>query len=131
MLSVFKFHIALAVLNQLDKGRLKLDRKFFIKNEELLPETWSPIRDEYPAGNINLTLDQLLRYTVSHSDNNGCDILMKLIGGASVIQKFINQQEIKDLTIKLNEAQMNSFESYFVNTSTALRSRLGLTSDKI
>lgn len=120
MLSVFKFHIALAVLNQVDKGKLKLDQKFFIKKEELLPETWSPIREEYPEGNMYLTLDQLLRYTVSHSDNNGCDILLKIVGGAPVVQKFINQQGIKDFTIRLNEQQMNTFESYFVNTSTPL-----------
>lgn len=120
MLSVFKFHIALAVLNQVDKGKLKLDQKFFIKKEELLPETWSPIREEHPEGNMYLTLDQLLRYTVSHSDNNGCDILLKIVGGAPVVQKFINQQGIKEFTIRLNEQQMNTFESYFVNTSTPL-----------
>lgn len=120
MLSVFKFHIALAVLSQVDQGKLKLNQKFFIKKEELLPETWSPIREEYPEGNMSLTLDQLLRYTVSHSDNNGCDILLKIVGGAPVVQKFINQQGIKDFTIRLNEQQMNTFESYFVNTSTPL-----------
>lgn len=120
MLSVFKFHIALAVLSQVDQGKLKLNQKFFIKKEELLPETWSPIREEYPEGNMSLTLDQLLKYTVSHSDNNGCDILLKIVGGAPVVQKFINQQGIKDFTIRLNEQQMNTFESYFVNTSTPL-----------
>lgn len=100
MLSVFKFHIALAVLNRVDEGILKLDQKFFIKKEDLLSETWSPIREEYPQGNMYLTLDQLLRYTVSHSDNNGCDILLNIIGGTETVQKFINQQGIKDFTIK-------------------------------
>lgn len=33
LMSVFKFHIALAVLNQVDKGKLKLDQKFFIKKK--------------------------------------------------------------------------------------------------
>src|SRR5688572_10411397 len=46
MMSVFKFHIALAVLNEVDKGNLKLNQKIFIKKEELLPDTWSPIREE-------------------------------------------------------------------------------------
>ncbi|UKB77294.1 class A beta-lactamase, subclass A2 [Chryseobacterium sp. MEBOG07] len=120
MMSVFKFHIALAVLHQVDKGKLKLDQKFFIKKEALLPETWSPMRDEYPQGNIYLTLDQLLRYTVSHSDNNGCDILLNIIGGTEVVQKFINQQGIKDFTIKLNEQEMSSFDKYYINTTTPL-----------
>ncbi|PWN61145.1 class A beta-lactamase, subclass A2 [Chryseobacterium viscerum] len=120
MMSVFKFHIALAVLHQVDKGKLKLDQKFFIKKEALLPETWSPMRDEYPQGNIYLTLDQLLRFTVSHSDNNGCDILLNIIGGTEVVQKFINQQGIKDFTIKLNEQEMSSFDKCYINTTTPL-----------
>ncbi|HCN47861.1 MAG TPA: class A beta-lactamase, subclass A2 [Chryseobacterium sp.] len=120
LMSVFKFHIALAVLNHVDKGKLKLDQKFFIKKEELLPDTWSPIRDEYPQGNMNLTLDQLLRYTVSHSDNNGCDILLNILGGTQTVQKFINQQGIKDFTIKVNEQQMSSFDKFYLNTTTPL-----------
>lgn len=120
LMSVFKFHIALAVLNSVDKGKLKLNQKFFIKKEELLPETWSPIREKYPEGNMYLTLDQLLRYTVSHSDNNGCDILLNIIGGTDSVQKFINQQGIKDFTIKVNERQMSSFDKFYLNTTTPL-----------
>lgn len=120
MLSVFKFHIGLTVLHQVDKGKLKLDQKFFIKKEDLMPETWSPIRDEYPEGNMYLTLDQLLRYTVSHSDNNGCDILLKIIGGTNTVQKFITKQGVKDFTIKLNEAEMNTFDKFYVNVTTPL-----------
>lgn len=95
MMSVFKFHIALAVLNEVDKGKLSLNQKIFIKKEDLKEDTWSPIREEFPNGNMDLTLDQLLRYTVSHSDNNGCDILLELIGGTETVQKFINKTGIK------------------------------------
>ena len=118
MMSVFKFHIALAVLHQVDQGKLKLNHQFFIKKEDLLPNTWSPIREEFPDGNINLTLNQLLRYTVSHSDNNGCDILLKIIGGTETVQKFINKQGIKDFVIKVNEADMN-WENQYWNVTTA------------
>lgn len=119
MMSVFKFHIALAVLDQVDKGKLKLYQKFLIKKEELHPDTWSPIRDEFPEGNIHLTLNQLLRYMVAHSDNNGCDILLRMIGGPESVQKFINKQGIKDITIKLDEEQMGkAWENLYVNVTT-------------
>lgn len=120
MMSVFKFHIALTVLHQVDKGNLKLEQQFFIKKEDLLPDTWSPMREEFSDGNIYLTLDQLLRYTVSHSDNNGCDILLKIIGGTETVQKFIHKQGIKDFTIKVNEQQMASWENLYLNTTTPL-----------
>ena len=120
MISVFKFHIALAVLNKVDEGKLSLTQEFFIKKKDLHENTWSPMREDYPDGNVNLTLDKLLRYTVSHSDNNGCDILIDLVGGTKVIQKFINQQGIKDFVIKVNENQMRSWKNLYINTTTPL-----------
>lgn len=120
MMSVFKFHIALAVLSEVDKGNLKLNQKIFIKKEELLPDTWSPIREEFPQGNTELALDQLLRYTVSHSDNNGCDILLRLIGGTETVQEFINSQGVKDFTIKVNEEEMSTWGNLCLNTTTPL-----------
>ncbi len=120
MMSVFKFHIALATLNLVDKGKISLAQKVFIKKEDLQPDTWSPINNEYPKGNMYLTIDQLLRYTVSHSDNNGCDILLKLIGGPETVQKFINRQGIKDFVIKVNEQDMRIWENLYINTTTPL-----------
>ena len=43
MMSVFKLHIALAVLNQVDKSKLQLSQSFFVKKEDLHPGTWSRI----------------------------------------------------------------------------------------
>jgi beta-lactamase class A len=120
LMSVFKFHIALATLNLVDKGKLSLTQKIFIKKEDLHEDTWSPIRDEFPNGNMYLTLDQLLRYTVSHSDNNGCDILLELIGGTEIVQKFINKQGIQDFVIKVNEQEMRTWENLYINTTTPL-----------
>jgi beta-lactamase class A len=120
LMSVFKFHIALATLSLVDSCKLSLKQKIFIKKDELHENTWSPIRDDYPNGNIYLTLDQLLRYTVSHSDNNGCDIILKLIGGTETVQKFIEKQGIKDFTIKVNEQEMKTWENLYLNNSTPL-----------
>lgn len=120
MMSVFKFHIALAVLNKVDEGKLSLTQEVFIKKKDLHENTWSPMREDFPDGNVNLTLDKLLRYTVSHSDNNGCDILIDLVGGTKVVQKFINQQGIKDFVIKVNENQMRTWKNLYVNTTTPL-----------
>ena len=119
MMSVFKFHIALAVLHEVDQNKLQLNQQFFIKKEDLLSNTWSPILKDYPKGNMYLTLDQLLRYTVSHSDNNGCDILLKIIGGTKTVQKFIHKQGIKDFVIKVNEQEMQTWENLYLNTTSA------------
>ena len=125
MLSVFKFHIALAVLNKVDQGKLKLDQPIFIKKADLLENTWSPIREKYPDGNIEMTLSELITYTVAKSDNNGCDLLLRLIGGTETVQKFINNKGIKNFTIKADEAQMHKgYEFMYWNTTTTNDSNL-------
>ncbi|MDY0988044.1 Extended-spectrum beta-lactamase PER-1 precursor [Flavobacterium sp. ACN2] len=120
MMSVFKFHIALAVLHKVDEGEFNLTQEIFVKKKDLKEDTWSPMKEDYPEGNVNLTLDKILRYTVSHSDNNGCDILIKLVGGTKYIQKFINEQGIKDFVIKVNEDQMKTWKNLYINTTTPL-----------
>ena len=128
MLSVFKFHIALAVLNKVDQGKLKLDQPIFIKKADLLENTWSPIREKYPDGNIEMPLSELIKYTVAKSDNNGCDLLLRLIGGTETVQKFINNKGIKNFTIKADEAQMHKgYEFMYWNTTSTNDSNLLLT----
>ncbi|WP_375139296.1 class A beta-lactamase, subclass A2 [Marnyiella aurantia] len=107
MQSVFKFHIALAVLDAADNGKLSLDQPIFIKKADLLENTWSPIRNKYPEGNISLPLQEIIRYTVAESDNNGCDILLRLIGGTEAVQNFMDTKEISDFSIKANEEEMH------------------------
>jgi len=119
MLSVFKFHIALAVLNEVDKGKLNLDQRIFIKKEELLENTWSPIRKKYPEGNIEMPLSELLKYTVAQSDNNGCDILLRLLGGTNTVQKFLDEKGIKNVKIIYNEEKMHEgFQFHYGNWTT-------------
>src|SRR5690349_13591201 len=47
MQSVFKFHIAMAVLAEVDKGKLQLDQQIKVTKDQLPLNTWSPIREKY------------------------------------------------------------------------------------
>src|SRR5687767_6279551 len=42
MQSVYKFHLALAVLARVDDGELTVDKKILIEKKDLQPNTWSP-----------------------------------------------------------------------------------------
>jgi len=119
MQSVFKFHIALAVLNLAAEGKFSLDHEIFIKKEQLLPDTWSPIRDKYPGGNVKLPLAEILKYTVAQSDNNGCDILLGLIGGAQKAQEYVTGLGIDGVNICAGEAEMHKdWNVQYTNWST-------------
>lgn len=119
MQSVFKFHIALAVLSEIDKGKLSLDQKLEISRDDLLPENfWSPLRDENPNGGT-FTIEKLLQYSVSQSDNSACDILINLIGKPKTIENYIRQSGIQDIQITFNEKDMQAkWENMFQNWTT-------------
>jgi beta-lactamase class A len=119
MQSVFKFHIALAVLSEIDKGKLSLDQKIEIGKDELLPEGfWSPLRDENPNGG-SFTIEKLIQYSVSHSDNTACDILIRLIGTPKTVEEYIKKSGIGDIQITFNEEEMQAkWENMFQNWTT-------------
>lgn len=118
MQSVFKFHIALAVLSLVDKGILSLDSTIRISKDELLPGLYSPIREQYPDG-ASLKLSEIIEYTVSLSDNVGCDLLLRLIGGPGAVEKYFADNNIKDVSTKLNEEeQQSAWDLQFQNWTT-------------
>jgi beta-lactamase class A/beta-lactamase class A VEB len=119
MQSVFKFHIALAVLSEIDKGKFSLDQKIEIIKDELLPEDfWSPLRDENPNGGT-FTIERLIQYSVSHSDNTACDVLISLIGTPKTVEEYIKKSGINDIQITFNEEDMQAkWENMFQNWTT-------------
>jgi beta-lactamase class A len=119
MQSVFKFHLALAVLNQIDKGKLALNQDIFVSKSEMIPNLYSPLREKYPEGNINLPLSEIIKYTVSQSDNVGCDRLFKLIGGTEKANKYIHNLGVKDVQILDPEVRIqNDWSLQYKNYTT-------------
>lgn len=107
MQSVFKFPIAVSLLRAVDRGKINLDQKVLITKEEL-PKTVSALQEKYPEGNVNIPVREILTDMVTVSDNNACDILMKLLGGPEVITNEIHRIGVTQLEIKGNEAEMKT-----------------------
>ena len=119
MQSVYKFPLALAVLHQVELGRLQLDQELLLRPADLLPNTWSPLRERYPGGNVRVPLREVLRYTVAESDNNGCDILFRLLGGPAAVQTYIRSLGVADIAIAATEAEMHRREdAQYTNWAT-------------
>jgi len=106
MQSVFKFPLALTILHDVDNGRFSLDQNIHINQKDWAQKIWSPLRDSLHGQSADLTLRTLLRYTVSNSDNSGCDILFKLAGGTHVVNDFIHSMGIRDIAIVATEEEM-------------------------
>ena len=137
MQSVYKLPISMAVMKQVDDGKLKLDQKVRIAKQDYVgAAAYSPVRDQNPNG-AELTVDELLRYTLIESDGTTSDALMKLAGNASAVQSYLTGLQVNDLTV-INTEKEFSQDSTFqyrnyatpesaVNLLRALWERRGLS----
>lgn len=107
MMSVFKFPVALAVLNRMERQNISLTDTIRVGPEWLVPGTYSPMRDSLPATGGALTLGRLLRYTVSQSDNIACDVLLQQVGGPAAVDAYIRSLGIEGIEITATEEDMH------------------------
>jgi beta-lactamase class A len=103
MQSVYKFPIAMAVLAQVDQGKLKLDRRVRIESNDIAPV--SATLDQKSQGK-EFTLAELLQYMVSNSDNTACDVLLRLIGGPKVVAQYLQDLGMKDIVVANTEKEL-------------------------
>jgi beta-lactamase class A len=119
MQSVYKLPIGMAVLQQVDQGKLKLEQKISVKPDEFVRVgQHSPIRDKNPRG-ANLSLNEILRYAVSESDGTASDVLMRVGGGAVVVRKYLHDLGIDNIMVIDTEKEIGrSVEVQYRNWAT-------------
>jgi beta-lactamase class A len=90
MQSVFKLPLAIAVLHQVEQGKLALDQPIrFLPEDRFVPHAYSPLQDKYPEAGVDVPLGELLRLAVNLSDNAAADILLRLAGGPAAVDAYI------------------------------------------
>lgn len=119
MQSVYKLPIAVTVLHLIDQGKYTLDQHFHISKADL-PKNYSPLRDKYPEGNVDLPLSDLLSYMVSLSDNDACDILLSKVTSKKEVEQYMRQLGLKGIQVRATEAEMMaSWNVQFTNRASA------------
>jgi len=89
MQSTFKFPLAMAVLHLIELGKLQLDQPIrFLKTDRSV--TYSPLQDEFPEADVDIPLRKLIKLSVETSDNTATDIELRLIGGPTVLQQYLD-----------------------------------------
>jgi beta-lactamase class A len=119
MQSVYKLPIGMAVMKQVDTGKLKLDQRVPVtKSDFVRIGQHSPIRDKNPNG-AELTVSDLLRFAISESDGTASDVLVKLAGGPGTIQGYLNDLGIKDMTVLNSEKEIGQdWDTQYRNWAT-------------
>jgi beta-lactamase class A len=136
MQSVYKLPIGMAVLAQVDNGKLTLDQLVLVEKSDFVRiGQRSPIRDKNPKG-VELSLRELLRYAVSESDGTASDVLLKLVG-VEAVSKYLNELGINEMIVANSEKEIGQdWETQYRNWSSpaaslqllrALHERRGLS----
>lgn len=108
MQSVYKMPIGMAVLHQVDRKKVDLHKVVRVDSGEYVSERQhSPLRDKHPNG-ADVTVKELLRYSVSESDGSASDVLMRLAGGPSVIQAYLKSLGVADMIVANTEKELGS-----------------------
>src|SRR5882724_4637099 len=106
MQSVYKLPIGMAVLQQVDAGRIKLEQKVSVaKSDFVRAGQHSPIRDKNPNG-AEPSVDELLRFAIAESDGTASDVLMKLAGGSGAIQAYLTRLRINEMIVENTEKEI-------------------------
>jgi beta-lactamase class A len=129
----------MAVLQRVERGELKLDQLVKVEPSDFVRKGMSsPMRDKYPDG-TELTIAELLRYTICESDGSASDVLMKLIGGPGKVMLFLEQIQVPNINVLNYEKEIGQdWETQYRNWSTpkgalalhaALQSKRKLSTD--
>ena len=103
MQSVYKFPIAMAVLAQVDQGKLKLDQKIRVEPSDVLQG--SRILDEKSQG-MEFSLAELLKYMVSESDGTSCNVLLRLVGEPRIVTQYLRSLGVNDIVVGNTEKEL-------------------------
>ncbi|MDE5785424.1 MAG: serine hydrolase, partial [Duncaniella sp.] len=89
MMSVFKMHQAVAICNDFDKRGVSLDSILTFSRGSLDQNTWSPMLKDHQEAEISLPVSELLRYTLTLSDNNASNLMFDKLVNVSTTDSLI------------------------------------------
>ena len=104
MQSVFKWPLAIAALQAVEAGKLKLDDRITIKRSEF-SLYHSPLAKAFKGESNTYPLRELIRLAAGESDNTAADILMREIGGPRVVSAMLKDGGISGIAIDRYERQ--------------------------
>ncbi|MFC5860977.1 class A beta-lactamase [Acidicapsa dinghuensis] len=107
MQSVFKLPLAIVALHQVEQGKFSLDMPVRFRPEDRIPHAYSPLQDKYPDANTDVPLRELLRLSVSLSDNVAADIVLRKIGGAEAANAYIASLGVRGFHLRDGEAALH------------------------
>lgn len=95
MASTYKVAIAVAVLDLVDKGQLKLSDLIDLPQEEMVVGT-NAIAESYVHPGVQFSVANLIEVMITESDNTATDFCLKLAGGPEAVTKKLRSLGITE-----------------------------------
>ncbi|MCA1576918.1 MAG: class A beta-lactamase [Acidobacteria bacterium] len=101
--SVFKLPLAVAVLKDVQQNRLRLDQKVHVTPAEIVPGT--PGNTALWQKPVDVTVEQLIDYSIVRSDNTSSDKLVQLAGGTLKVTERMRSLGFQNLDIHITSGE--------------------------
>jgi beta-lactamase class A len=116
LFSVFKLPLAVAVLKDVEEGRLRLDQKVRVTPDDVAPGAQMNI--ELWGKPVERTVAELLELSISRSDNTSTDKLLQLVGGPSVVTERMRALGLRNIEIRATVREFASGRKEHPNMGT-------------
>ncbi len=120
--STFKFLLAAAVLDRVDRGQDHLDRRVPIAASDLLGN--SPITEKN-VGPQGLSVAALCEAAIIRSDNAAANLLLPAVGGPAGLTRYVRNLGDPMFRLDHNEPALNDVKPGEVHDTTTPRAMLG------
>lgn len=103
--STFKVPLAIAILEQVDRGTLSLDQTLSLSPADLRPD--SPLSEQLGPKGGKVSLRVLLSGMIQDSDNAAADRLLPLVGGPAGLSARLRELGLGELHVDRSELEMS------------------------
>lgn len=117
MHSVMKFPQAIYVAEYLRENGIALCDSVLVRKADLDADTWSPMLQMFDETKY-FTYAELLRLSLTQSDNNACDLLFTLCGGPTKVETYLHKLGMKDIHIRWTEQEMHHMPTRATDNSS-------------
>jgi beta-lactamase class A len=123
LFSVYKLPLAIAVLKDIEEGRLHLDQKVHVGPGDVVPG-WRGNTQRWLKP-IDLTIKQLLELSIVESDNTSSEKLLQLASGPAAVTERMRSFDLQQIDIRTSRKEYVAARSN-PNTPQNTGSALGL-----
>jgi beta-lactamase class A len=117
LFSVFKLPLAIAVLKDVEGGRLRLDQKVRVTPEDVAPG--AQVNTDLWRKPSERTVTELIELSISRSDNTSSDKLLQLVGGPAGVTERMRALGLRNIEIRASVREFAAGLKVHPNTGTA------------